>query len=207
MVTQDLNRIRSKCWGARNKWMEIGLELKLTKSDLDAIQERYKDNVGRCFTEMLDSWLRTISRPTLADLIAALRQQPVGFNQLAEDLEREGLKNNRTIYQNTIKQFAIETGSTSLHTCQTSNTNLAYKVNIVKQVTHSLATRVVVIAIFLALLSGPSFTNIHVHTCICISPKDCNATGKGLEEATTGERELTQSCTLLTKKRKSMIGM
>ena len=44
--------------------MDIGLELDLAKSDLDAIQERHRENVDKCFTEILDLWLQTNQRPT-----------------------------------------------------------------------------------------------------------------------------------------------
>ena len=89
MKIQDLNDIVSKCWEARNKWNSIGLQLKLATDDLEAIQCNI-DNVDEGFKEMLKKWLRT-TQPTLADLIAALKQPPVGFHDLAEKLEREGL--------------------------------------------------------------------------------------------------------------------
>lgn len=67
--------------------MDIGLELNLMISDLDAIQLKYKGDVEKCFTEMLNLWLRTSTRPTLAHLVAALRQPVVGYHHLAKELE------------------------------------------------------------------------------------------------------------------------
>ena len=71
--------------------MNIGIELKMEKSDLDEIQDGNKEN-DKCFIEMLIRWLRNNPRPMLADLTAALKQPTVGFHQLAEELEREGLR-------------------------------------------------------------------------------------------------------------------
>ena len=90
-TTQDLSKILSKCWEARTKWMNIGLQLKLVKSELDTIQVKCKDDPDKCFIAMLDSWLRT-NRPMRADLIAVLKERTVAFHQLAEDLEGEGLE-------------------------------------------------------------------------------------------------------------------
>ena len=90
---RDLSNIQSEFWVARNKWMNIGLALKLEKSDLEAIQIRCRENADRCCREMLDKWLRS-DRPLMADLIAALRQPTVGFEQLAEDLERNHRESN-----------------------------------------------------------------------------------------------------------------
>ena len=94
--------------------MDIGLELNLAKSDLEALQDKYKENADKCFTEMLDLWLRTNQTPTLTKLIAALRRQTVGFHRLAEELEKENLKSNTTDY------------STGLNNRSPGNNHLSY---------------------------------------------------------------------------------
>ena len=97
---RDLNDVRSKWWEARNKWFDIGLELNLAVGDLEALQQKHRDDVAKCFTDMLKIWLRTNLRPTQSQLSAALRQGTVGFNRLAEDLEGEnGLKRDRKVHQ------------------------------------------------------------------------------------------------------------
>ena len=100
LKTGNLNKIRSKCWEARSKWRDIGLELNLANSDLEAIQEKYKPDVDKCFTEMLDLWLRTNPKPMLADLIAALREETVGFHHLAEELGLIQLETAQTVPTN-----------------------------------------------------------------------------------------------------------
>ena len=95
-MTGDLNKVLSTFWDARTKWMEIGLQQGLAIGDLHTLQNTYNGNVDKCFIEMLALWLRSKLRPTLADLIAALRRWTVGFHQLAEELEREGSKNKKT---------------------------------------------------------------------------------------------------------------
>ena len=97
-MTRDLKYIRTKCWDARNKWLDIGLELDLEKSTLDSIQERFKSN-ERCFIEMLDTWLKNSPKPTLSKLVAALRHITVGFHQLAEELKRTGFSRHGGISQ------------------------------------------------------------------------------------------------------------
>ena len=81
--------VRSTCWAARRKWVDIGIELKLNKDDLDTIRHNFKGDVETCFTEMLTMWLKlTTPPPNMAVLILALKQPPVGLNQLAESLEK-----------------------------------------------------------------------------------------------------------------------
>lgn len=171
----DLRYIRSKCWEARTKWMDIGLELNLTKSDLDTLRDTYRENVEKCFTEMLAIWLRTNSRPTFVDLLAALKQKTIGFHQLAEEIEKE---------------FKTERGKALTHvsTSQTSNIKCTippctrenkiknqYDFNSIK-----LGVHIFIIAVFL--------TGVHRTNVYNISPEDCFAIGKGVEMAEIGER-------------------
>ena len=202
LLPQDLRKIRSKCWEARKMWMDIGIELNLAKSDLDTLQDRYKEKAEKCFTEMLDIWLQTNPRPMLTDLTAALRQRTVGFHQLAEELDREGLKSDRIKNHDTSNQ--LETAPTKLtvdHACQTCDTKLTnlqctqvdVMNNETKQLKHiacSLAILVAIVAVFLALLSGLYFTNNSECALkfVCASPRDSFATGSGLEVAVVGER-------------------
>ena len=69
--------------------MDVGIELKLNKDDLDTIRHNYSGDVETCFTEMLTMWLKqTIPLPNMAALILALKQPPVAMDQLAESLEK-----------------------------------------------------------------------------------------------------------------------
>ena len=93
-MTQHLKEIRSKCWEARNKWLDIGLELNLAIDDLNALQTKHSSDAGKCFTAMLNLWLNSNKQPTLTALIAALREKTVNLHAVAEELEnlRENLR-------------------------------------------------------------------------------------------------------------------
>ena len=164
LVAQDLKKIRSKCWEARKRWMDIGIELNLAKGDLDAIQDRHRENVDKCFTEMLDLWLLTDPRPILTDLIAALKEKTVGFQQLAEKLEVENWK-TAPIMPN--RQYSKE--------------NMASLKN--------RKQRKVCVSIILATVFYIEFLlNISAYTHLFPMHYNHYATGKGLELAMIGER-------------------
>ena len=124
---------------------------------------------------MLDLWLRTNPRPTIADLRVALEQSTVGFHQLAEKLEMDCLKRDKT--KNTIKLFYIcETCKTKFTCpqCSKGNTARSKSSKSIKVILHMLLTIVLFIGVD--------------HTRAYISPNDCFATGKGLTVAEIGER-------------------
>ena len=166
---RDLNEIYSKLWDARNKWFSIGLGLNLEYSDLKEIQQTNRDDVEKCFMDMLEKWLRTSLRPMQSNLITVLREQTVGFNQLAEELESNGLKRDRVIHQ---LRMAPTTGR--------------FAPSLVRYMSDSVIIKIGAATTFLILLFTVfSFARIHYNV---ISPKDCYATGSGLEVAVVGER-------------------
>lgn len=80
-----LRSVKNRIWEARSKWKDIGIELKLEVTDLDAING---SDTGACFEEMLIMWLKqNKSRPTWLRMIKALKSRPVGFQELAEQIE------------------------------------------------------------------------------------------------------------------------
>ena len=92
LTIENLKKIRRACWEARAKWIDIGIELNLKKTDLDAIQD--KNNSDQCFTEMLTLWLKQADPlPTQKVLVEALRQPTVNLGQLAGHVERQNLSN------------------------------------------------------------------------------------------------------------------
>ena len=75
--------------------MDIGIELGLDKTDLDAIKTSYGDNLTQCFTEMLTLWLKQANPlPTQRALVEALRKPAVNQNQLAQRVEKEDFLND-----------------------------------------------------------------------------------------------------------------
>ena len=68
--------------------MDIGIELNLNKTDLDALEETNSGDVKKCFTEMISMWLgKSDPPPTWLAMITALREDTVGLQQLADQLQ------------------------------------------------------------------------------------------------------------------------
>lgn len=87
LTVDDLADIQRAVWEGRAKWYNIGLELGLTAGTLDAILQTNKHVVDDCFRAMLKEWLsKSDPFPTWSSLAKALRTQPVGLEQLAEQL-------------------------------------------------------------------------------------------------------------------------
>lgn len=83
----DLRDVLNEVWAARSKWVDVGIQLSLVKTDLDAIKETHGDNVGNCFTEMLTLWLKQVDPPpTWSSLVSALNRPAVGYQGLAEEI-------------------------------------------------------------------------------------------------------------------------
>jgi hypothetical protein len=88
LTSKDLKTVRKAVWEARTKWMDIGLELDLSISDLTAIEAAYHIDIGRCFIEMLSLWLKQIDPPpTWTAMVAALQEPIIGYGDLAEQVE------------------------------------------------------------------------------------------------------------------------
>ena len=63
MAITDLKDILEAVWDARNKWMNIGLQLNIVKTDLDAINTVKKGDPADCLREMLSLWLTQVKHP------------------------------------------------------------------------------------------------------------------------------------------------
>ena len=53
---------------------------------MQAIEKTHRD-VDDCFTEVLYKWLTCSTRPSLSELVGALRAPSVGREDIAEDIE------------------------------------------------------------------------------------------------------------------------
>lgn len=88
LTLTKLRSVRNRTWEARSRWQNIGIELKLEKTDLDAINLKNGSDTDACFGEMLSMWLKqTRSQPTWSKMIRALKTPAVGFQELAEHIE------------------------------------------------------------------------------------------------------------------------
>ena len=134
----------------------------------------------------------------LADLIAALKQRTVGFHQLAEDLEKEGLKEDMTAVielPSTVKRHAYMFDSPSVDSHPTFNTrelsllhsneNMA-KIGSSKGKCNSIGGSVFLAIIILMELYLITCAYIYTH----VLPKDYShyAIGRGLEVTKIRER-------------------
>ena len=88
----DLKAIRTAIWDARSDWQDIGIELGLKVTDLEAIDETNRGNVDKCFSKMLTLWLKRANPPpTWSAMVEALKEPAVGFEDLAEEVESKFL--------------------------------------------------------------------------------------------------------------------
>ena len=86
----DLKTVKKAVWSARTRWKDIGLELGIIQTDLDAIEAAYRTDIGRCFIEMLALWLKQVDPPpTWSALVAALQDPTIEEGTLAKQVERE----------------------------------------------------------------------------------------------------------------------
>ena len=90
MTVRDLKTVCKAVWDARTKWLDIGLELDLNITDLNAIRAEYRGDIGMCFMEMLTLWLKQVDPPpTWSAMIDALKEPIIGFEHLGEEVERK----------------------------------------------------------------------------------------------------------------------
>lgn len=83
----DLGELLNKLYPARSKWYNLGLALKLSPDDLDAIGNgEYSGKPGDCLREVLKLWLSIATNPEKGDLIKALKAPSVQYAALADEL-------------------------------------------------------------------------------------------------------------------------
>ena len=84
----DLKTVQVELWDVKCKWYNLGLELDLDKSSLDAISANRHEQVEDCFREVLSQWL-DLATPSTSwkALVKALRSPAVDFPQVASKIE------------------------------------------------------------------------------------------------------------------------
>ena len=84
----DLKTVKKAVWSARTKWKDIGLELDIIQTDLDAIEAEHRSDIGRCLIEMLALWLKQVDPPpTWSTMVAALQDPTIEEGALAKQVE------------------------------------------------------------------------------------------------------------------------
>ena len=92
LTVDDLKDVRTAIWDARSGWKDIGIELGLKITHLDAIEENNHGNAEKCFTKMLTVWLKRVNPPpTWSAMVEALKGRTVDFEDLAEQVENKFL--------------------------------------------------------------------------------------------------------------------
>ena len=81
----------------RAKWQRIGIELDLTTSILDAIEQKSSDSAGRLERVLGEHWLSK-GEATWRQLVDALYSVSVGETHLANQLEQKYCLEGRLSY-------------------------------------------------------------------------------------------------------------
>ena len=89
LTTNDLKEILDKLWDVRTKWFDIGIQLSLKVSDLDAIKLSNNNKPGDCFREMLTHRLRQLPGASWENLLCALSLETVGYCSFAESIRKQ----------------------------------------------------------------------------------------------------------------------
>ena len=85
LTISNISKVLENVWDARQKWYNIGIQLKLKTSDLDVIRLPGNPSPDECVVEMLKFWLRR-GGATWEALIDALKHKTVGYPILANQI-------------------------------------------------------------------------------------------------------------------------
>ena len=82
--------------------MDIGLELDLDITDLNAIDAAHRGDIGRCFIEMLTLWLQQVDPPpTWSAMVEALQDPIIGLGDLAKQVESKFIHQSSKVSDST----------------------------------------------------------------------------------------------------------
>ena len=84
----DLSDVYTKFYGARDKWFEIGLVLKIDFTTLKSIGREQLNNQSICLREMLAHRIQSGGPLTWTDLCSCLRHSTVERNDLASKINQ-----------------------------------------------------------------------------------------------------------------------
>ena len=86
MTLDDLGLLLEELVDVRERWYNLGLQLKVRPETLDTIKAHFSDST-HLLLEVLKVWLTTSDNTSWKALTDALRSQSVGQPLLADDLE------------------------------------------------------------------------------------------------------------------------
>ena len=79
LTLASLRGVMNRTWKVRSKWKEIGIELKLEKTDFDAISKTNGSETDACFTEMFSTRLKQTEYPPTWSKIKSSKTSTSGF--------------------------------------------------------------------------------------------------------------------------------
>ena len=86
----SLKIVRGALWDVRSKWESIGIELSISKYDIEAIKKDRGNDVGDCLVEIISKYLKRVNpEPSWNSIVCALEAKAVGETQLAQELKRK----------------------------------------------------------------------------------------------------------------------
>lgn len=93
----DHSAVFRAVYRAKGRWRYIGIALGMQRFELNSIKTRCDDNPEDCLDEMISCWLkRQDLNPTWQDLVDALKDEIVGEQGIAVDIERHYMKKERS---------------------------------------------------------------------------------------------------------------
>ena len=95
LTIKNLSEVRDALWNARSKWMDIGIELGIAKSDLDSIQESSRGDPSECLTSVVSLYLENHTSRSWSEIVEALKSPYVGFGYLADQLESKVISESK----------------------------------------------------------------------------------------------------------------
>ena len=87
LTIDDFADVQSAIWAARSKWYNIGVQLRLSVPDLQAIDNEPGLDLESKFRKMIISWLERGQRCTWRALRETLKHHAVNLPGLAQQLE------------------------------------------------------------------------------------------------------------------------
>lgn len=83
---------------AKEKWYEIGFELKIDKKALDEFKATHKGSKEECFYEVIQTWLSSKQQKSWKILVKALNSSKVGLKDQAEAVKRSRYCMHNTVF-------------------------------------------------------------------------------------------------------------
>ena len=114
LAPEDLATLVNELYEVRAIWYDVGVQLRMMTSDLDAIQTQYQNNPKTCLRQMLSDWLtnEVPSPPTWQRVVDALSTPAIGKQSAAERLKQVYCEPNPTLapgilYSNHGRNFIV----------------------------------------------------------------------------------------------------